>query len=458
MTRSKESILSELQRTEADLRAISPKASVYPALLARQKALYVMLEPKDDIRWYAHQQRLINEAPTKKLVAFGCGGGKTRTVLRLCKDQGGTVLNVATKTVVLDRTWEREMDATGIHVPMKVVSKEAFKNGCDRADILVLDEAHFALGVTPATRWRNKEEVPKASQIHEAVVLWIRKHRPKAIYLATATPFPTPMALFAISEIFGCGWDYRKFRNRFYAYVPVIGRGVYLAKKDAASKALLMEWAKRFGAFGKLDDFFDVPPQTHKTVHVGLSLQQERAMKELPLSYPEPLPRVGKQHQLEQGMFESEDLEENKIEEIVELSKEFDKMLVFARYTRHIQRIALRLGAKTKHTVLILDGSTQDRRALLEKAEASGQTIVICQAAMGSSFELPSYRCTVFASMSYSFVDFEQALGRTLRANNLQKNLYVYLTAGKVDKAVLECVRQKKDFNDELFVEQEYEE
>lgn len=454
--RSKDSILSELQHIEGDLRNISRKAIIYPVLLARQKALYFMLEPKDKIKWYAHQMRVINEAPDKKLIAFGCGGGKTRTVLRLCKDQGGTVLVVAPKTPVLDKTWEREAAVTGIDIPMTVISKEAFKKHCaegtcPKADILVLDEAHFAMGVTPATRQRNKVQIPKASQIHEAVIEWIQVNKPKAIYLATATPLPTPMALYAIAQIFGHKWDYFKFRNRFYAYVPVIGRGVWLPKKDAESEALLMKHAKRFGVFGRLEDFFDVPAQTHKVVHVGQTPEMDKWLKELPLICPEPLPRVSMRHQLEQGFMDGVELDENKTSEILQLADEFPKLLVFARYTAQIDMLKRKLE-KDGHAVLVLDGRTKDRRALLFEAELpSWSGVVICQSQMGSAFELPSFRCTVFASMSYSYVDYQQSLGRTLRANALNKNLYIYLTAGKVDQEVLKCVREKRDFSEELF-------
>lgn len=449
--RSRDSILSELQYIEGDLRNIARTATIYPKLLAKQKELYSMLEPKDKIKWYSHQSRVISEAPDKKLIAFGCGGGKTRTVLRLCKGQGGTVLVVAPKTPVLDKTWEREMAVTGLDVPLTVISKENFKKKAPKADILVLDEAHFALGVQPVTRQKNKIQFAKASQIHEAVIEWIRVNKPKAIYLATATPLPTPMALYAIAKIFGHDWDYFKFRNRFYVFIPHIGRGVWLPKKDAESEALLMKHAKRFGVFGRLEDFFDVPEQTHKEIFVGETPSQEKALKELPLAYPEPLPRVSARHRLEQGSFLDEELDENKTAEIIELSKEFSRLLVFARYTAQIDLLKRKLE-KDGHNVLVLDGRTKDRRGLLATAQAEDfEGIVICQSQMGSAFELPTFRCTIFASMSYSYVDYEQSLGRTLRANALAKNLYVYLVAGKVDREVLKCVREKRDFSEELF-------
>lgn len=63
--------------------------------------------------FYKHQQDLIDMDPVKRLVAFGCGAGKTRAVGELCRRDGGSVLVVAPKTQVQDRTWEREAEKMG---------------------------------------------------------------------------------------------------------------------------------------------------------------------------------------------------------------------------------------------------------------------------------------------------------------------------------------------------------
>jgi hypothetical protein len=404
------------------------------------------------MKWYKHQEDLIRMNPHKRGVGFGCGCGKTRTILQLAKNKGGSVLVVAPKTQVLDRTWERESEASGISVPLAVMSKEQFKKGAPRADVLVLDESHCFMGVTPATRYRNKVEVPRASQLFEKTLEWVRENKPKHIYMASATPFPQPMALWASAQVFGADWDYFAFRRKFYAYVPVIGRGVWLPRRDKQHEALLVGLAQKFWTFGRLEDFFDVPDQVFKDLTVGMEPAQKRALKGLPLLYPEPLALVGKTHQLEQGVTEEGMVDEAKTEQLLDLAKEFPKLLVFAKYTAQIDHIASTLAKKTKAKVLVLDGRTEDRRAVLEAAEAPGRAVVVAQSQVSTGYELPSFRCTAFASMSYSFVDYEQALGRTQRANAISKNVYVHLLAGEVDREVLRCVRGKQDFNEALYI------
>ena len=405
---------------------------------------------------YMHQKELVERDPPRWLVGTGCGTGKTRTVLSLCRGKG-SVLVVAPKTQVLDRTWEREAEKMGEAFDMRVMSKEQFKKGAPPADVLVVDECHFAAGVQPHTRYVNKVEVPRTSQVFDAVKTWIAVNRPRAVYMASATAFPQPMALWAYGHLFGEDWDYFAFRRKFYVFVPKIGRGVWLPRRDKETEALLRALAGKLGTFGRLEDFFDVPAQVFKDVSVGDTPQMRRAAKELPLLYPDPLARVGKRHQLEQGSFEGAWLAENKAAEVEELAREFPKLLVFARYTAQVDALAAHLRRAFKRKdVLVLDGRTKDRRGLILAAEdPEREAVVVAQSQVSTGYELPSFRATVFASMSYSLVDYEQALGRTLRANALAKNVYVHLTAGEVDEAVLECVRAKKDFNEALFAQEE---
>ncbi len=405
---------------------------------------------------YKHQQDLIDLNPSKRLVAFGCGCGKTRTVLELARKNGWSVLVAAPKTQALDKTWEREALKIGFNLPLTVISKEKFRKDWKnyKADCLILDESHCFTGVSSMTRYRKKIEIPRASQMFEAVEAWITENKPQGLYLCSATPFPQPMALYAIMKLFGEEMDYFAFRRRFYSFVPSIGRGVWLPKKDKISEQELVSIAKKYGTFGRLQDFTDVPEQTHKPVEVGMTPVQKRLEKELSLLYPEPIVRIGKRHQVEQGLFEQgEPVEEWKTSEIVALADEFDKLLVFARYTKQIDMLEKKLKKEFKgRDILVLDGRSVNRRDLLTLAEdPNRKTIILAQTQVSTGYELPSFRCTVFASMSYSFVDHTQAIGRTLRINALAKNVYIYLLSGEIDKAVHACIERKNDFNELLF-------
>jgi hypothetical protein len=205
-----------------------------------------------------------------------------------------------------------------------------------------------------------------------------------------------------------------------------------------------------------MSDYFDVPQQTFVVKQIPLTASQEKMLKELPIEYPDPLVLVGKKHQVEQGVLagthfsESQVFPTGKLEAIEDLLEEYPKVLIFAKYTEQIHLIEKHIQ-KLKIPVYTLTGATKDRGSMLHVAETSPRCVVIAQTAISAGWELPSFRCTIYASQDYSFVNKEQSEWRTLRANNLDKNLYVYLLSGKVDNAVYNTLLNKQDFHEAQF-------
>ena len=103
-------------------------------------------------------------------------------------------------------------------------------------------------------------------------------------------------------------------------------------------------------------------------------------------------------------------------------------------------------------TVYTLTGATKDRRKVISDAENSLRCVIIIQSQVSAGYELPSFRCTVYASQDWSYVNLAQSWGRTLRINKLAHNLYVYLISGTIDKAVYEALLTKNDFSERVFL------
>lgn len=403
---------------------------------------------------YNHQQKLIEENPKKCLIAWGTGGAKTITALMLAE---GRTLVVCPKILRDDKTWERNLEKISKKLDLTVVSKEDFRRdweSYERFDTIILDECHQLSGVTPTVKWVKKVATPKASQLFEACINFLEKNPPKRLYALTATPVRSAMCVYGIGKILGRDWDFYKFRSVYYIPVLMNFREIWVPKKDAATQERLGACVRGLGYTGKLDDWFDVPEQTHKVINVPLSKEQQNKLKDLPIEFPDPLVLVGKKHQIEQGVLKGNEFEESqifptgKLEAIEDLYEEFGKVLVFAKYTEQIEQIKSHFK---DCVVLSITGKTEDRGTVIQTAENSSKCIIVIQSTISAGYELPSFRCTVFASESYSIVDHEQALGRTLRANNLQKNLYVYLVSGEIDKAVRKAIELKGDFSEAIY-------
>lgn len=419
---------------------------------------------------YAHQKGIIDADPKRAGLFLGTGSGKTRTALILAK---GSTLVIMPKTQYDDRNWERELDriaAAPIQYDKQVrtitcISKEAFRR--DHAtlpafDTVIVDEAHTCLGLTPNTRFRKRVEIPKASQLFEALEEYLDRTLPTRIYLCTATIMKSPMTVLAAGLILGKSprgiTSFYEFRRDFYTKLPMPGREVYAPKRDEETKRKLAEMVRGLGYVGRLEDYFDVPDQTFRTEHIELGEAQKKRIKELPLEYPEPIVRIGKRHQVENGVLAgdgfsaAESFPSGKIDRIVELAAEFPRMVVFARYTAQIAAIEAALR-KAGYTAWSLTGDTTNRGHLIRVAQMNDGVLVV-QAQISAGWELPETPVMVFASRTYSFVDYDQALGRIQRVNAIKKNLYISLVVkGGIDEAVDKALANKSDFNEKLYAE-----
>jgi len=402
--------------------------------------------------YYSHQQKIIDEDKKKCGLFLSTGAGKTKTALGLAK---GKILVICPKTTAEDNTWKKD------NKQVTVISKETFRRDHGTLgyfDTVIIDEAHTVCGISPVFKWVNKKPVPKTSQLFDACYNYISYQHPERLYLLTATPVRNPLAVFALMCLLGKKTldSFDSFRRTFYVPIKMNFREVWMAKKDTESKDKLGQLVQAMGYTGRLSDFADVPEQTHRVVNVPLTSKQVEKLKELPIDFPDPLVLIGKRHQVEQGVLKGNEFEESqtfptgKLDVIEDLYEEFGKVLVFAKYTEQIDQIADYFGSRN---VLgyTLDGRTPNRGDVISWAEKADKCIVIAQASVSAGYELPSFRCTIYASQSYSYVDYAQSLGRTLRINNLQKNLYVYLLSGEIDKAVYKALENKGDFQEATY-------
>ena len=409
---------------------------------------------------YKHQLDIIREDKPKTGLFLGTGSGKTLIALLLAR---GKTLVICPKTQKEDRNWEREAQKNNIKIDLTVISKESFRTMAHAMpffDTVIVDEAHTCLGVTPNVRWVKKQAVPKTSQLFEELEKFVLRTKPSRLYLCTATIIRSPMTVWGAGKILGKDWDFYKFRDIFYFQLPMPGRQVFSPKVDEDTKEKLANLVREIGHVGRLEDYFDVPDQTYRTVHVELSATQKARIKEMSLEFPDPLVRVGKINQIENGVLAGDEFSEpevftnEKIDVLLDYAIEFPKMVIFAKYTAQIAQIASAME-KAGKKVLTLTGATKERGEVIREAQEASECVFIAQAQISAGWELPEFPVMIFASRTYSFVDYDQALGRIQRANNIKKNLYINLVVkGGIDEAVDKCISQKQDFNEKLYISQ----
>lgn len=410
------------------------------------------------MKLYEHQQRIVNEDLKKCGIFQGTGSGKTRTALMLAR---GNILVVCPKTQKEDQNWEREAGWFNWIPNVETISKETFRR--DHAtlppyDTLIFDEAHAVLGVTPNTRQRKGNEIPRTSQLFEAAEHYIARTKPQRLYLVTATIMRSPMTVWGAARLLGLMWNFYDFRALFYTKLPMPGREVWVPKTTKEAKDKLAELVRKIGYIGRLEDFFDVPAQVFKNDYVELTTPQKDRLKRIGLEFPDPIVRLGKRHSIENGLLNGDEFNPDeifaneKINKILEYAIEFPKMIVFAKYRLQIEEIA-KAVRKAKIPVWTLTGDSEDRGLIIAEVNRAEAGILICQAQISAGWEVPSCPVMIFASRTYSYVDHVQALGRIQRANNIKKNLYINLIVkGGVDEAVHKSLENKQDFDDRLYL------
>jgi len=405
---------------------------------------------------YNHQQKIIDEDLKRTGLFLGTGSGKTRTALLLAK---GRTLVVCPKQQREDRTWQKESARIDVEEPT-VISKEEFRRDyktIGRFDTVIFDECHEGiLGATPSVKWVNRKPVPKTSQLFERAMMYLEATQPDRVYLVTATPTRSPMAVWAAGVLLGA-WNmssFYEFRDIYYIKLPIPGRQVYSPRKDRAAKERLGRTVRKIGYTGRLEDYFDVPNQTYRDVHLGLTGAQAKALLDVPLLYPDPLVGTQKEYQVENGFLidddEVTDYPELITDKVLDYYEEFGRVFVVMMYTRQIEKFAA-VCEKKKIPHFVLTGATKDRKELMEAANKAEQGIVIAQAQVTSGYELPTYPVVVFASVSHRIVDYIQAQGRVQRANAIKKNLYIHLITGDQSEARLESLKNKEDFHEATY-------
>lgn len=290
--------------------------------------------------------------------------------------------------------------------------------------------------------------------------------QPERIYPVTATPDAEPMKVFALAQLLGCNWDYFKFRGMFYFEKKgKSGReGLFFVVRSELNKKRMGELVNRIGWTGRLEDWFDVPPQMFKTHLCGLTREQLSEIPELRLKYPDPRVLTGKIHKLEQGVSEEyirEDgklviadkfIKQTKTEAIEKYLDEFGRILVFAKYTSQLMLYKEHFEKKGIK-VFLLNGKTKNkiRATVTDDAEKEEKCIFLAQSSVSAGWELPKFKAVIFASLNHSFIDYDQALGRVQRANNIKVNTYIFLIAGKADEKVKDTIDAKMSFSEAKF-------
>lgn len=393
------------------------------------------------VELYEHQKNFVENAKDKCGMFFSTGTGKTITALfaaksRLTNPKTHGALIICPKGV--KSKWQEA--AKVLDFSHEVLTKEEFKKhhrALTRRDAVIVDEAHHFSGMK--------------SQMHKTLLWYLKNRAPKYIWLLTATPKRRDAwNIYALARLLGYNWNYQTFRSSFFFEKYFGPKVVWLPKIDKETEQNLVGLTKEIGDVVAYEDCAEMPPVAHLTEYVEKTEDQKKTLEELRLIEANPLTFYMREHQIMAGI----GARSAKDDRLLELAEEAPKLAVFCRYTAQINRLERLFSSKCPQTpVFVIDGATPDKNAVAREIEQSPACIALIQSDSAEGYELPSIHTAVFASMSYSYLSYQQSLGRFIRINqdNKPKRFFYLLTKGSIDEAVHKNILSKKNFDIELY-------
>lgn len=388
---------------------------------------------------YPHQQKKLDRNTAQCLIPYGTGTGKTITVLELAKKNNVCCLIICPKAQ--KKMWNENV--SGYSQRHYVVTKEEFKRDFKTIpwhDGLIADEAHHFSG--------------RSSDLTKSLEKWIKVHKPTYRWLLTATPYrSTPWNIQRLATFLGREMGYSAFTHKYFYEVAMNGRKIPMIRPGMESE--IAAWVKDLADDDvvAMSDIVEVPEQTFETEYVALSHEQEDAIEAL--EDTTFIARFTHTHCIENGLLKGDGYVDNqtffslKTEQIMKIAKVHPKVAIFCRYNAQIDLLKDMLTNPVRNKkVFVINGATVDRHELVGIIESTPECVVLIQASCAEGYELPSIGMIVFASLSWSYLDYVQGIGRFLRINKLKKNHYIHLVVKDgVDEDIYNSIMKKQDFD-----------
>jgi SNF2 family DNA or RNA helicase len=131
-----------------------------------------------------------------------------------------------------------------------------------------------------------------------------------------------------------------------------------------------------------------------------------------------------------------------------------DNIVIFYNYISERKAI-LKLLAKSDKKILRYDGEKHDKLPASD-AQISNTILVAHYKSASTGLNLQWANVTIYFSPTYSYQEFEQSIGRTHRNGQTKKCLYyLFNVKNTVDRDIWRCLRDKKDFNEKLWKDEE---
>jgi superfamily II DNA or RNA helicase len=371
---------------------------------------------------YPHQQKVIDENPSKAILAHEMRTGKSLIAAYWIDHpcRAGNTYIITPK--------QNKKDWIAFNTKATVFTKEEFKKArptIKNPTAIVLDELHYYGAPLFFRKGKGR------SQLAEALYTLVKENPSMDVLGLTGTPIrQDAWSLHSLLCYIGVYYDWKVWRSTFFELkkMPFLRFPAWFPKKDWRIK--IRPILEKHCRIISLRDVVKYLPPIDP---VFIKIKQPK--------YVIPEDRIvtwTDEHFYEQ---------QNKYKEILKL--DYRKILVVAHYTAQIDNLAKELG-KDK-PVFILDGRTKDADKTKREAQEADDCYFIVQSSMGFAFDAWMFGTIVFASMSHSCLNHTQMSGRLRNLEHLKPYNIYYLIGGRWDQRIYDTIEKGKDFNPHIY-------
>lgn len=398
-------------------------------------------EAKSEKILYEFQRQALATASHNYFYALDTGTGKTITSIHhyLKYSQGEPLIIFAPAQKVKEGGWDRDIKFVstyyGIQINYEVISygmlaKTPIPN---HQYSVIFDEAHY---IKNPTSKRGKQGAKFANQAINFVLL-------------TATPMSN-------------GWEdsynyfimFKRFRNKTHMNRE---HAIYEQRNFGArtvniitgwkNERLLKRYFEQFSVSISKDDALDLPPLVIRPVYFKSSpvykkLKKDRVLDDV--AY-DSIPKLI--HGLRFYANQKDKL--NHIEMMFEGTKR--NIVIFYQYQKEYEELH-RIAIEQQKQIYLVNGQRSKLPDRDEWDKLTNSVTLVQYQAGSSGIELQYCSEVVFYTPTYSYQDYEQALGRAYRNGQTKKvTVYQFKTEGTIEEDVWQALSNKKDFSAEIY-------
>lgn len=407
------------------------------------------------LKLYPYQEKALARLPSSCIMAWDLGTGKTVSSLTHWARQntGHKLLVVAPAAKIRTEDWQAEAERLFDAMPdityisyesLRLMDREtkrprwwkytAARNGGVVYDVIA-DECHSL---------KN----PQSKQ--SKAILEIKMSGGLFIGLS-GTPMPNGWIDFAgYSKLFGYTTGITDFKKRYCIYndfkgFPELVRYVNVSELETQLKRVAFKLSR--------DQAAELPSRQLLAQNIHLTTKASRLYHSLRLTKVDA--RSGELLDNSSRLLSvlRQSTTDARLDNLVSIVDDTsDNIVVFYNYISERKEI-LKALEKSGKTILRYDGDQHDSLPASDAA-ISNTVLVAHYKSASTGLNLQWANVTIYFSPTYSYQEFEQSLGRTHRNGQTKKCLYyLFNVKNTVDKAIWTCLREKRDFNEKLWRE-----